>query len=333
VFNWRDHLDVHPAADLFPRMSESELKELAEDIRKNGLQHPIVTHYCRKTQQRHLIDGVNRLDALALLGWLGPPKNGGEPLTIRKKRDTIDTNSALKLTHLKTKYDLSDEAVYCYVIAANVHRRHLTAEQKRELIAKVLKATPEKSNNQIAKDVKVDDKTVGSVRAEMESRSEIPNVGTRTDTKGRKQPAKRKKKPVTDEPSVTLTNGESIDPSKLGTAAQSQITNALADSSEPIEPSAEARKALYAASEPTLVPADAATPEAPPAPESTTIETMIQDAAAKSENERNEITQILDTRLPRLLTVDKQKLFSYIINHPALASVKVPKREVAVRVA
>jgi hypothetical protein len=30
-FNWRDHLKVHPAADLFPLMSEAELKELAED--------------------------------------------------------------------------------------------------------------------------------------------------------------------------------------------------------------------------------------------------------------------------------------------------------------
>ena len=41
-----------------------------------------------------------------------------------------------------------------------MHRRHLTAEQKREMIAKVLKAQPEKSNRTIAKQTKVDDKTV-----------------------------------------------------------------------------------------------------------------------------------------------------------------------------
>jgi hypothetical protein len=35
--SWRDFLTVHPAADLFPRMSESELRELGEDIEKNGL--------------------------------------------------------------------------------------------------------------------------------------------------------------------------------------------------------------------------------------------------------------------------------------------------------
>jgi ParB-like chromosome segregation protein Spo0J len=85
TFNLRDHLAVHPAADLFPLMSESELEELAEDIRENGLQQPIVTRYCRETRQQHLIDGVNRLDALALLGWLGPPKDGGLRLTIPKE--------------------------------------------------------------------------------------------------------------------------------------------------------------------------------------------------------------------------------------------------------
>ena len=60
-------------------------------------------------------------------------------------------------------------------------------------------ADPSKSNLQIAREVRADDKTVASVRRELEARSEIPNVETRTDTRGRKQPAKvvasTKKKP------------------------------------------------------------------------------------------------------------------------------------------
>ena len=40
--------------------------------------------------------------------------------------------------------------------------------------------------------MKVDHKTVGSVRAEQEARGEIPHVEKRKDAKGRKQPAKRK---------------------------------------------------------------------------------------------------------------------------------------------
>jgi hypothetical protein len=68
-FNWRAHLPVHPAADRFPLLSESELKELAEDIRKNGLQCPIVIRH-QENDSDQLIDGRNRLDALALLGLI-----------------------------------------------------------------------------------------------------------------------------------------------------------------------------------------------------------------------------------------------------------------------
>src|SRR5215471_17671304 len=80
--------------------------------------------------------------------------------------------------------------------SANIHRRHLTAEQKREIIAELLKANPQRSNNATAKIAKVDDKTVGAVRADLERRSEIPNVSTRTDTRGRKQPAQKKTAPA-----------------------------------------------------------------------------------------------------------------------------------------
>jgi len=64
------------------------------------------------------------------------------------------------------------------------------------VIAKILKAKPEQSNRQIAKQVKVDHKTVGAIRAEGEGRGEIPHVEARTDTKGRKQPSAKPKKSV-----------------------------------------------------------------------------------------------------------------------------------------
>lgn len=53
------------------------------------------------------------------------------------------------------------------------------------------------SNRQIAEGLGVDHKTVGSVRADLAGRSEIPNVATITDTKGRKQPATKPSKPKT----------------------------------------------------------------------------------------------------------------------------------------
>jgi ParB-like chromosome segregation protein Spo0J len=51
--SWRDHIKVHPAADLFPMMSEAELKELAESIKKNGMKVPVVI------QRGHDRDGRN----------------------------------------------------------------------------------------------------------------------------------------------------------------------------------------------------------------------------------------------------------------------------------
>jgi ParB-like chromosome segregation protein Spo0J len=74
---WRDHLKVHPACDLFPLMSEDELKALGDDIKKNGLQKPIVLWAlgCSSSWMGKqsvggffLLDGRNRLDAMELVG-------------------------------------------------------------------------------------------------------------------------------------------------------------------------------------------------------------------------------------------------------------------------
>jgi hypothetical protein len=79
-------------------------------------------------------------------------------------------------------------------VAAQIaeQERHLTPEQKRELIQKVLRADPTKSDRQIARAVKVDNKTVGAVRKRAEAREEIPHVSKRTDTKGRSQVAHKR---------------------------------------------------------------------------------------------------------------------------------------------
>jgi hypothetical protein len=83
-----------------------------------------------------------------------------------------------------------DTDPYAYVMSANIHRRHLDPEQKRELIAKLIKATPDKSNRQIAEMVKASPTTVGTVRAEMESTVQIGQLPKRVgkDGKSRAQP-------------------------------------------------------------------------------------------------------------------------------------------------
>jgi hypothetical protein len=172
--SWRSILPIHPAAEMFPPMSDDELRALGEDIVKNRLTSPIVLWEADKKTPAVLLDGRNRLDAIEMV--IGPPK---------VDRWTVSANGVTGLvTTLAGHVD-----PYAYVISANIHRRHLTPEKKRDLIATLLKVQPEKSDRQIAGTVKTDHKTVGTVRAELEGRGEIPHVEKRTDTKGRQQPA------------------------------------------------------------------------------------------------------------------------------------------------
>jgi hypothetical protein len=182
--SWRDVLPVHPAADLFPMMSPDELKVLGEDIKRNGLEVPIVLAPIDKRPFLALLDGRNRLDAM---------EAAGVPVGITIVNRNLTMDATFRHTLVSSKWD-----PYAYVISANIHRRHLTGEQKRGLIEKALKAQPEKSDRQLAKLAKVDHKTVGAVREKMEARGEIPHVGAVIDTKGRKQPSKTKRRDVDD---------------------------------------------------------------------------------------------------------------------------------------
>jgi hypothetical protein len=156
----RNSLKFHPLADIFPLMEGEEFDALVADIKANGLQEDIVLY------GGMILDGRNRYRACLAAGE--PPH------------------------FAKGDYAINDPVAY--VISANIHRRHLTAEQKRDLIAKLLKAAPEKSDRQIAKTVKASPTFVGKVRAEKEATGDVSTVDTRTDTRGRKQPAKKKRK-------------------------------------------------------------------------------------------------------------------------------------------
>jgi hypothetical protein len=62
----------------------------------------------------------------------------------------------------------------------------------------VLKAKPKASNRKIAKQVKADDKTVATVRRELEATAEIPQLAKTTGADGKERPAKRKRRDVED---------------------------------------------------------------------------------------------------------------------------------------
>lgn len=173
--SWRDVFLVHPAADLFPMLGSDELRELGEDIERNGLQQDVTIWTDDDNgEQAYLLDGRNRLDAMELVGI-----------------NTITANGDLIPSWRMSQRSSTATDPWEYVLSVNLRRRHLTAEQRRAVIAELLKARPERSNRQTAKIVGADHKTAASVRHDLEGRGEIPHVETTTDTRGRSQPAKR----------------------------------------------------------------------------------------------------------------------------------------------
>jgi hypothetical protein len=264
TFSWREHLPVHPAAELFPLMSPAEIEALAEDIAKNGVVDPIVIW---RKDGDSLLDGRNRLDAMAHAGLIGI-NDEGQFHNVKSGRP-IDC-------HFYGGSDCNHDP-YALALSLNVHRRHLTAEQKRDLIADLLKAQPEKSNRQIADQVKVDHKTVGAVRSEKEATGEIPQLGKTTGRDGKARPAKKPKKkskrfqatvsaaeladelaaalaPETDEATVERDRKTCVALDQKVRAAERESAQWIADHpvEDDAEASAEKRKAQYAAE-----PADA----------------------------------------------------------------------------
>jgi hypothetical protein len=196
--SWRDRIKVHEAANLFPMMPDAELDELTRDIAANELQHGItlwtddISSRGRKAGPKEifLLDGRNRLEAIDR-AFKEDPEERAE----RMENALYVSNQPGCATLLYADY--TDPVAY--VISANIHRRHLTAEQKREIANTLLRLFPRRSDRAIAKMAKVDHKTVAAVRTKAEAGGEIPHHDTRTGADGVKQPSTKPPKPPSKE--------------------------------------------------------------------------------------------------------------------------------------
>jgi ParB-like chromosome segregation protein Spo0J len=123
---------------VLPPLSEDDFAALKADIAARGVLIPV-----EYDEEGNILDGHHRVRACRELGISEWPK------------------------FIRTGLDEATKRLHARQL--NVARRHLTQDQKRALISDQLRDTPERSNRQIARDLGVDDKTVGSVRRDMEA--------------------------------------------------------------------------------------------------------------------------------------------------------------------
>jgi hypothetical protein len=143
----------HPLANRFPLMTGGQFADLIDDVRSRGLIEPITLY------EGMILDGRNRYRACLKAGVTPRFKQfaSGNPLT--------------------------------FVISMNLRRRHLSKDERKEIAAELLVDDPEQSDRHVAEASGISHPTVSKIRKTMERRGHVVKVTTRTDTKGRQQPA------------------------------------------------------------------------------------------------------------------------------------------------
>jgi hypothetical protein len=191
--SWRDSIAIHPAADIFPLLNDDDLVALGEDIKRNGL--AVSTAIQVNDGTPILLDGRNPLDAMERVGLRVKIGNSRRNSYVGAEEQLDDERESVTLSLDATVTVVTGDPVE-YITSTNIHRRNITAETKRDLIAKLLKENPERSDRATAELVKVDHKTVAAVRRNEEQLGSIPQLDKRTGKDGKARPATATAKPA-----------------------------------------------------------------------------------------------------------------------------------------
>ena len=133
--------------DLMP-IDQGDYERLKKDIQKNGVRDPLKIY--QKGTRHFIIGGLNRWKIAQELGI-------SDPLPVDIYQGTGKQYREL-------------------AIIDNLNRRHLTAEQKRDLIKYFLKKDPEQSNKSIARKTGTTKETVKTQREKLTTGGEIRPV-------------------------------------------------------------------------------------------------------------------------------------------------------------
>ena len=140
-------LKAHPQADLFPMIEGTEREELLQSIRANGITQKIAID-----KNGLIVDGRNRMSCFIEL------RANGEEV----KSPNIEL--------------IADKSIAPYVMAANIHRRHLTKQQRAAIIALTTKKMSKAESTRLA------GKASGKVRGVSETNDSTKVESFKTDT-------------------------------------------------------------------------------------------------------------------------------------------------------
>jgi hypothetical protein len=151
---------------LMPPLSPDEYTALETSIITSGVQVPIVVD-----ENGVVIDGHHRKRIAESFG-LSLPTSVRSGLTNAEKRSLA--------------------------LSLNVDRRHLSREQRRELVAASLIADPQLADREHARRTGVSPSTVGTIRSELEDDGQVSKLDSRISADGRERPASQPPRPIVD---------------------------------------------------------------------------------------------------------------------------------------
>ncbi|MCP5524926.1 MAG: ParB N-terminal domain-containing protein [Verrucomicrobiales bacterium] len=157
-------LNHHPSADIFPMLGDTELTELAEDIRAHGLREPIVL------SAGAVLDGRNRLRACKLAGIEPQFRNyeGDQPTSY-----VISTN--LKRRHLNASQRAAVAVDVLPLLEAEARKRQATSTggSTPQLVGLIPEAEKGRARDQAGRKLRVDGSYVSAAKAIKEKAPEV----------------------------------------------------------------------------------------------------------------------------------------------------------------
>jgi hypothetical protein len=235
-------------------MSEAARVELGNDIKTNG------GIPRERVKVLSILKGARTPFALSEAAVWDPKYRNFEVLDGRSRLDAMESvglevaifdKDGLLNSELFEIVDLArGDTPEAYVASANVHRRHLSAEDRQDALIRLIARAPEKGDRLIGEEAGVDHKVVGRARKKGEQLGRVPQLAKTIgkDGKARKAPVRKTLAPKSAPKAAPPPAGALAVAGNDVSPAESALALKSAFAAEVVEPTAEKPAAEMGAS-------------------------------------------------------------------------------------